>query len=325
MAGAGKPLTVLITSAGRRGELLQCFRASAKDMGIRLRLLACDLDPDWSAACQMADAAFGVPRADAPEYVDALLEICSAENVDLLVPTIDTELLPLAHARAQFAGRGTWVSVSDPAFVQLARNKAATARELAAARIPTPATFQLDEVRADPERFTWPMIVKPNHGSAGRLISIVYGPQALPAEEPEPLIVQELLVGPEYTVNMFFDRQGRATTVVPHRRSAIRAGEVEKGITERHEASSRIGWKLAKHFTGIRGVICFQTIATERDTLVFEINARFGGGYPLAHAAGAQFARWLLEEAAESPCGADDGWREGVRMMRYDSAIFKAG
>ncbi len=321
-ASSDRSLTVLISSAGRRGELLQCFRRSAEDIGVDLRLLACDLDPEWSAACHLADRAFAVPRADDPTYVDSLLEICAREGVDLLVPAIDTELIALSQAHSQFAEQGTWVSVSEPGFVQMARDKEVTARALAEHGIPTPATYTLEEVAGAPDGFEWPMMAKPNHGSAGRLISIIERPQDLPVDPPEPLILQELLVGPEYTINMFFDRQGRAATVIPHRRVGIRAGEVEKGVTERRADICRIGWKLAEAFTGVRGVICFQAIVTDRGPYVFEINARFGGGYPLAHAAGGEFARWLMQEALGWPCEANDDWQEGVRMMRYDAAVF---
>lgn len=315
-------LTMMISSAGRRGELLQCCRASAAELGISLTILACDLEPEWSAACQLADRCFAVPRADSEEYIPALLSLCAAEGVDLLVPTIDTELLPLSENIHRFREAGIWVSVGDPAFVQMARNKMATAQALAALDIATPATFSLQDIRADPDSQQWPMIVKPNHGSAGRLISIVHSAADLPTVEPEPLIVQQLLSGPEYTINMFFDRCGKATTVVPHRRVTTRAGEVEKGVTERNEAICDIGWKLANTLEGVRGVICFQAIVTENGPFVFEINARFGGGYPLAHAAGAECARWLLEEAAGLEPTASDSWREGVRMLRYDAAIF---
>ncbi len=315
-------VTIMVSSAGRRGELLQCFRASAEELGISLNLLACDLEPEWSAACQLADHYFAVPRADSEEYIPVLLSLCTGNGVDLLVPTIDDELLSLSKNLQRFHADGIWVSVGEPAFVQMARNKLATAHALTALDIATPATFSLAEVFDDLQGHQWPMIVKPNHGSAGRLISVVNSAAELPTIEPEPLIVQELLSGPEYTINMFFDRSGKATTVVPHRRVRTRAGEVEKGVTERHKALCDIGWKLGEAFEGVRGVICFQAIVTENGPVVFEINARFGGGYPLAHAAGAEFARWLLEEAAGRKLTASDDWRDGVRMLRYDAAIF---
>ena len=36
----------------------------------------------------------------------------------------------------------------------------------------------------------------------------------------------------------------------------------------------------------------------------------------------ASFARWLLEEVSGLPSSAQNVWREGVTMLRYDAAIF---
>jgi carbamoyl-phosphate synthase large subunit len=56
---------------------------------------------------------------------------------------------------------------------------------------------------------------------------------------------------------------------------------------------------------------------------ITEINARFGGGYPLAYKAGADFPQWLIQEslgqASPSP---SDSWEDGLTMLRYDSAVF---
>ena len=72
------------------------------------------------------------------------------------------------------------------------------------------------------------------------------------------------------------------------------------------------------------GALCFQALvdANEQPTAI-EINARFGGGYPLAHRAGATFTKWLLEIAAGQVCSAHDNWRESVLMLRYDAAVFR--
>ena len=68
---------------------------------------------------------------------------------------------------------------------------------------------------------------------------------------------------------------------------------------------------------------CFQVIFdAARGPQIIEINARFGGGYPLADRAGGTFARWLLEECADLPSSAHNEWREGVTMLRYDAAVF---
>jgi carbamoyl-phosphate synthase large subunit len=80
---------------------------------------------------------------------------------------------------------------------------------------------------------------------------------------------------------------------------------------------------LGKAVLGLRGAVCFQAIMTSSGPKVFEINARFGGGYPLAHAAGATFGKWLIQEALGMKCEASDEWENGVLMLRYDSAVYK--
>ena len=322
MPNAKSSLTILVSSAGRRVELLEAFRDSARQLGIGLTVLATDMNPELSAACQRADRCFAVPRADSAEFAPATLRICREHHVNLVIPTIDTELLALSQASEAFAAVGARIAVSSPDFVSIARDKLATAVALEKAGLPTPQTATLDEVRASPAAWQWPAMVKPRHGSAGRSISVAATVDALPRAEAEPLIVQQLLIGAEYTINMFFDETGRARCVIPHRRMQVRAGEVEKGVTERRADLCALGWRIAEHFTGVRGVICFQAIVDESGPSIFEINARFGGGYPLAHQAGAQFARWLLEEAAGLPVSAHDAWRDGVVMLRYDAAAF---
>lgn len=80
---------------------------------------------------------------------------------------------------------------------------------------------------------------------------------------------------------------------------------------------------MAEALPDARGALCFQAIAdVTRGLQVIELNARFGGGYPLADRAGARFAQWLLEEVAGLPVSANDDWRDGVLMLRYDQALF---
>lgn len=316
-------LKILLTSAGRRVELLQCFRAAAADLGVDIQVLACDLRPRLSSACHHADGAFAVPRVDDPGYVDALLKICAHHGIALVVPTIDPELLPLSLARAAFAAVGTEVAVSDPSVVEMARDKLATASFLSAHDVSSPRTMPLEEESQVPADWPWPAIIKPRHGSASRGLRIGAGPDDLPVTFEEPLILQERLAGTEFTINMFFARDGGLRCAIPHERLQVRAGEVEKGRTRRIAELRHIADRLAAAMPGARGALCFQAMLAPDDSpRVFEINARFGGGYPLAHYAGATFAKWLIEEQLELPSSATDDWREHVVMLRYDAALF---
>lgn len=318
-----RQLTMLLCSAGRRVGLLQTFRRAAGALGADLRILACDAQPEWSAACRLADEAIGVPLAEDPAYVDATAEICRTHGVGLVVPTIDPELWPLAQARARLSAIGSTVAVSEPAVIDICRDKLRTAQFLASHGVPVPRTEPLTpDLRT---RWRGPGVLKPRHGSAGRAITYIEDGEALPTEATEPMIVQERLEGEEWTINLYFDGRGRVRSIVPHRRVQVRAGEVEKGVTGRSAALMGIAERLAACLPGARGALCFQAIVDAAGVAkVFEINARFGGGYPLADHAGAHFAQWLIEERLGLPSTATNTWAEGVGMLRFDSAIFFA-
>lgn len=323
-SGGARELRMLITSAGRRVELLQCFRAAASDLGVQLTIFGCDLDPQLSAACRLADQAWAMPRADDPDYADEVLAICRREGVSLLVPTIDPELVPLSEAEPRFAAIGAELAIGSASLVGMARDKLETARFLAAHDIPSPRTEALDRAAAVSRDWGFPLIVKPRHGSASRGVRVVADAAELHANlEDEPLILQERLRGVEYTVNMFFDRSGTLRCAVPHERLQVRAGEVEKGRTRRMPMLEEMAIHIAEALDGPRGAMCFQAMVDEAGRAeVFEINARFGGGYPLAHRAGATMTRWLLEERLGLPLTAGNNWRENVAMLRYDAAVF---
>jgi carbamoyl-phosphate synthase large subunit len=253
-----------------------------------------------------------------------MLDICRREQIEMVVPTIDTELTAYAEARKEFSAIGCHVAVSDAAMVATARDKLATARFLSDAGLPSPRTMSVDEWLDDGASLPLPLLAKPRHGSSSRGIGMVeHRSEVAGLEKSEPYILQEFLEGREYTVSVYFDGEGQLQCAVPHERLRVRSGEVEKGVTVRHPALLDIATRLGRSLKGARGAMCFQArVDAEGRASVFEINARFGGGYPLAHRAGACFTRWMLEERMGLPCTVADDWREGVLMLRFDDAVF---
>jgi carbamoyl-phosphate synthase large subunit len=308
---------ILLSSAGRRVALLELLRADARALGLSPRMIATDLRPQFSAACAAADLALPVPPASHPEFPAAIAAICHAHQVRLLVPTIDPELAPLAAIAEELRAAGTHVNISAPEAVDVARDKFATARALGA---DAPRTALPAEIFAAPEGWAFPLLAKPRAGSASSGIRRIAGMNELPAL-PDGYVVQELLGGREFTVNLFI-AAGRTVAAVPHLRREVRAGEVSKAITLRDAALAAIAERLPRAVPGLAGALCFQAIEGERGPKLIEINARFGGGFPIAHQAGAPFTRWLIEAAAGLASSAADAWREGVTMLRYDAACF---
>ncbi|QFS82444.1 carbamoyl phosphate synthase-like protein [Roseivivax sp. THAF40] len=317
-------IRVLFCSAGRRVGLLERFRTAAKTLDLNLEILACDMMPDLSAACLLADKRFTVPRCTDAQYADAILAIVREHDVDLVVPTIDPELQPLARKAEEFAACGARLHVSSEAVIDVVRDKLRTSDVLGAAGVPVPKSVSHSALLDAPDALGWPIFAKPSGGSSSRGLQVFERMEDVPTDFPEPMVFQKLLRGDEYTVNIVVDAHGALRTVVPHLRLQIRAGEVEKGRTVRRQDLQEIAEGIVRALPDLRGVACFQVIDDpDLGPCVIEINARFGGGYPLADEAGATFAKWLLEEVSGRDCSAHNNWRPDVLMVRYDAAVFQ--
>jgi carbamoyl-phosphate synthase large subunit len=319
--------TVLVSSAGRRVELVKAFRQALEDLGLEGRVLA--TDRSWySSARHSADAHFEVPSCDRPEFVPRMVELCTEQHVDLVVPTIDTELPVLAAARDELAAVGATVAVSAPAVVEIAGDKVATHSWLTAHGFPTVRQATLAEVRSDERCWPFPLVVKPRFGSAAKGVAVVTDVRELDvASRSGGFVVQTVAAGDEYTVDALVDRSGRCVCAVPRRRIEVRAGEVAKAVTVHSPVLERLAAEICEALPGAYGALAIQVFADERftDPTVIELNARFGGGFPLSRQAGADFPRWILEEVVGLPSSARaDGWRDGLVMLRYDAAVFVA-
>ena len=315
---------VLITSVGRRVALARAFRAALAALGGG-RVLAADVTGS-APALHEADAGFRVPPCDAPEYVPALVTLCRREGVVLVVPTTDREQPSITAGRAAFAAHGITLAASAPATVAITADKLETARFFAAEGVPSARVLDLDQVLTGRAEVTFPVVLKPRFGSGSVGVQVVTDFEALrffACRLTHPLL-QEHVAGEEFTLDVLVSPEGRAVCVVPRRRLETRGGEIAKGYTVRDAELEGWGRRIAERLPGAFGPLTLQCFRRPDGRLAFiEINPRFGGGFPLASRAGADYARWLLEWALGQPSAASaDGWRADVAMLRYDDALF---
>lgn len=320
-----KDFNILISSAGRRVSLIDTFR-SALDL-LELRGQVCVADMSRTApAFHRADRAALVPRCTAPEFVSRVLEICVADNIGLVIPTIDTELAVYAQNFAKFEDAGVSVAVSSLDTISIASDKWNTHRWLSTNGFPTVAQATVEEVLAADSNWTFPLFAKPTRGSRSIGAAVVHDHTALEAlAGDEDYVVQTIAPGEEYTVSVFVDRSGRCRCSVPRKRLEVRAGEVSKGMTVRNESIEQLAMQVAEKLPGAFGALNVQIFHDPQTSSlnVIEINPRFGGGYPLAWHAGARYSQWLIEEVLARPSTASsDEWRDRFVMLRYDQAVY---
>jgi carbamoyl-phosphate synthase large subunit len=318
-------ITIFFSSAGRRVELIKCFREDALSLGVDLYVIAGDLKPRLSAACQVADESIEFPACMDPRFGSSLVNLCRDKNVSLLVPTIDTELSIIAEKANELRSLGVLPVVSSPEIVGIARSKSLTVNKLSEFHIATPDTLPLIALEEAIDRLGFPLIAKPVGGSNSVGIVKIRGLQDLRnlPNNRENYIIQKMIVGREFTVNFLMNYKSEIQSIVPHERLEVRGGEVSKGRTTRLPQLEELIPKLQSALFGGFGPMCFQAILTPSDEFViFEINARFGGGYPLTHRAGARFSKWLLEAAMGRIPSPIEPREQALTMLRYDSAIF---
>lgn len=317
-------LNVLLSCVGRRVELAQAFRAAAESLNLNLKLHGTDVSA-LAPAMHHVDRSHLVSPIAHRNYLTDLLELVRRHKIDLLVPTIDTELLRLADARTAFADRGCVALVSSPEVIHIGRDKLLTCEKLTTAKIDTPKTWPAGEVmRRQAHKF--PYQIKPRYGSAGKgnvrvddVGSLRYWGRRVPEA-----VVQEFVSGTEYTLDVYAGLDGQVRCVVPRQRLEVRSGEVQKARVVKDPELIEIGRQVVESIGACVGVITVQCIRTPRGRVrVIEINPRFGGGAPLAIHAGADFPRWLLMELrGEHPRIRIDGYRDGACMLRYDQSVF---
>ncbi len=312
---------ILITSAGKRVELLLEFQKELRTIFSDAKVLAVDLNPVMSPACQLSDKSFAVPRVTSPEYIDELLSICQSNNVKLVIPTIDTELAILAANRDCFSDQGIEIMVSDSNFISACRDKRKTMElfDSLGIRNPEPRDKNAPE---------FPMFAKPYDGSLSTNIHIIRCQEELTPEifEDPKLIFMEYIDKKEYkefTVDMYYGADGAVKCIVPRERIEIRSGEVNKGATRKNYLVGYLKERMSK-MPGVRGCICIQLFYREKDNDVvgIEINPRYGGGYPLSYYADANFPKLMIDEyILGKQIDYTDSWTGNTIMLRYDSQV----
>jgi carbamoyl-phosphate synthase large subunit len=303
---------VLIMSASRKVLLVRAFRAALEATGGG-RVVAADISP-LSPALLEADAARIVPRSDDPAFIETMLAICVRDEIGLLVPTRDEELPELARARERFREAGTLVLVSSPEAIDACRDKRRFGIAVRAAELDAPVAYD------DPATTPLPAFVKPRWGKGGRGASRVGTREDLAAAIAAldgDAIVQELVVAPEFTIDVFLDLDGRPISCVPRERISVVAGESVVSRTVRDAPLAAATLRLCGAI-GLVGHLTVQAFRSAERIAFIEINPRYGGAANLGFAAGARTPEYAVRIARGEhvPARLDD-YEAGLTMLRY--------
>ena len=315
---------ILFTGVGRRVELMQAFRQAANDLNLAVKLYGADMD-ETAPALVFCDYQRNVCSMRDKEYITQLLNICQADQIDLLIPTIDTDLQVLSQNEERFAAIGTKVLVSKPDKISVCRDKNQTGAFLESCGLKEPET--VNDYRS--YLGMYPCFIKPKDGSSSINAFKVKDESELKvyAEKIKDYIVQPFIEGQEYTVDIFCDYEGNPIYITPRIRLSVRSGEVLKTKIAMDERIIRECEQLISKFKPC-GPLTVQLIrqnVTGEDYYI-EINPRFGGGAPLSMKAGARSAEAVLKILSGQTAGYMDEIDDGAVYSRFDQSVrIKAG
>lgn len=277
MATDGVTPRVLVTGAGGPSAISFINAVRGNDV----ELFAGDIDPYAAGLYLVApERRWVLRRGDDPRFVDDVLAQCVAAHVDVIVPTVDWEMLPIARRRTEFADHGIALLMADEHTLMLCLDKWALLSACdGVCPLPRRALVGHD---FDESEWPLPFVVKPRRGAGGRGVVLVHDLTDL-ASCPRDcsMIAQEYLPGNEYSVDVLSTPDATVVAVVPRARLKIDSGIAVTGRTVHHPRLEQLAGDVARHL----GVTYVANVQFRDDAggtpRLLEVNARFPGTMPL--------------------------------------------
>jgi carbamoyl-phosphate synthase large subunit len=272
---------ILFTGGGGAGN-----EALWRFLGTRYELHFGDADCRSINPIIPADRRHELPWANDPDFLIKIAELCRQLKVDLLIPGVDEELLPVAMDAASF--KPTKILLPDAEYVKTMLDKLTMTKILADRGIPIPTTRLLSESSVD---LNFPCIAKPRWGRGSRGVRVLNNQKEVEelrfamSDSLDKMLIQDKIMGTEYTVQMAANSCSRLVAIIPVK------VDLKRGITIRAatEAEPQVIAACQKIHEAVPGKGCYniQLILTpNRDVLPFEINPRISTTFCLTVAAG---------------------------------------
>lgn len=139
-----RDITVLLSAAASptMPGVVTCFKKNGER---HIRLIGMDMAND-SSCNSMFDEFYCVPRADGPDYVDTVLDICKKEKIDIYFPNISVEVEAVSKRKNEFDEIGTTVSIADSKAVSIANNKLKTYQLLSKMGVDVPKFYPVHTI-----------------------------------------------------------------------------------------------------------------------------------------------------------------------------------
>lgn len=316
-----RKINTLILSAGRRVELTKLFKKALEKLNLDGNIITADIN-NTAPALQFSDKYYLISRIDSENYVDDIINICLKEDIDLIIPTIDTELLKLAENKKRIETlTKAKINISSLEVIKICRDKLKTQEFFQENGFGVPKLISEKDILEN--NLVFPLFIKPFNGSSSINTFKVKNKEELmffKSYISQP-VIQEFIEGKEYTVDVFLDFESNPITIVPRQRLATRSGEISKGLIIKNRKIIEDIKKLINVLKPV-GHITIQCMDTKEGIKYIEINPRFGGGAPMSISAGADSCVNLYKIILGEKLSYTEEYKENLLCVRYDETLY---
>lgn len=343
--------TVLLTCVGGLISPSQIDSLKNNSDNRKVKIIGTDMN-EYAIGRYLTDKFYKVPAGDDPTYLDAILDICKKEKVEVIFPASHEEALALSKNRKLFEDIGTTIAVSKYEVLELAFNKAKAYSFLKEHNLLCPDFYvvkSVDEFITAAEKLGFPqkdVVMKPSLSRGGRGARILTNKSVVEYllyekagslyanfyevvktlgdinEQIFPeLIVMEYLPGTYYSVD-FLARNGEALIIVPKTRIIGTPSQTLVGQVKKDAFIEENIRKISKAFRFDYNINIEMKNSEKGIPLPYDINPRVAASVAFCTAAGANLIYYALKIALGEEIPENVNIKDGTTMIRYFKELY---
>lgn len=276
---------LLVPSIGRKVPLLLLLQE-------RFEVFVSDADARAAGMLAAGKGHRSEQTRDVADLSTWVASTCKRHEIGLVLPVRNEDARALSGSVQWLGNRGVRVLSSFPGVVCLCLDKYMLAQKFSGI---------VPETLLEPRSF--PCFAKPRYGSGSRGCGVVSSANEFVTikNAGAEMVYQPIYGGTEVTVDAFLDSKHKLVQKVYRQRLGVINGQMDRGLTigsdEVKDSDFLLGPAIKKVLTSLKfvGPINMQFLGSGDKFWLLDVNPRFSGGYPLTHAAGADFVELLWQ------------------------------
>lgn len=215
------------------------------------------------------------PHTNDDDYIVWLKNVINENNINFIIPGIDIDMYKLNDYRIELEELGVNLMLNNSKLINLCKDKWAFYKKLKIHNKNVCIRTDILEIYDTiVEKFSSPFLIKPRNGYGSKDIHVIKNKKEFDFYfDKDKYIIQELIIGEEYTIGAFFDVNHNLVANISMKRKLSSGGYTEESEIIFDNELDIIVRNLGDYFEAI-GPTNFQFIKDEQGYKLLEINPR---------------------------------------------------